>query len=106
MVVLVVNITDSPGSTPVQADVYNKTLAPGAEIRIPADLINEKLRALERNGLIAIGSLPSWYTTAKKRKGKVLSENQMKARIITASSSNKKKDKDLIEDSTSKSNKG
>ena len=83
MVVLVTNVTDVAGSNPVQVDIYNKTLPPGGHIRIPADLVNAKLRALEERGLIAIGSLPPWYEAAKKRKGRALSKEEMEQRIVT-----------------------
>lgn len=83
MVVLIVNITDAPGSSPVQVDVYNKTLDPGAFIRIPADLVDSRLRALEVKGLIAIGGLPPWYEAAKKKKGKRLSDEEKANRIVS-----------------------
>ena len=82
MIDLITNITDAPGANTVQVDVYNKTLAPGAELRVPADLVDSKLRTLEKSGLIAIGSLPSWYTAAKKRKSRALTEDEMKARRV------------------------
>lgn len=82
MVVLIVNITDAPGANPVQVDIYNKTLDPGAQIRIPADLVDAKLRSLEKSGLIAIGGLPPWYEAAKKRKGKALTSEEMAKRIV------------------------
>jgi hypothetical protein len=68
VVVLIVNLTDAPGKDPVQVDIYNKTLDPGAHIRIPAALVNAKIRALEKQGLIAIDKLPAWYEAAKKKK--------------------------------------
>lgn len=83
MVVLITNVTDAPGCSPRQVDIYNKTLDPGAEIKVPADLITDKIRSLEQKGLIAIGSLPPWYVAAKmKKKGRALSEEEKAKRIV------------------------
>ena len=84
MVVLITNVTDAPGKNPLQIDIYNKTLSPGSHVKIPADLVNEKIRALEKNGFIAIGNLPPWYLTAK-HKGRPLSEEERNARAIRLS---------------------
>ena len=83
MVVLVTNLTDAPGHKhqPTQVDIYNKTLDPGDEIRIPADLVDKRLRSLESSGLISIGQVPSWYTNAKAPKGKSLSAEEKEKRI-------------------------
>jgi hypothetical protein len=104
LVVLIVNITDAPGANPVQVDVYNKTLDPGAQVRIPADLVDSKLRALEKSGLIAIGSLPPWYEAAKKRKGRALSAEEManrivspKANVVPIKAGNKENKKDSVD---------
>lgn len=85
MVVLITNVTDGPGKNPIQIDIYNKTLSPGTSIKIPADLVNEKIRSLEKRGFIAIGNLPPWYLTAK-HKGKPLSEEERNARSIRINS--------------------
>jgi len=123
LVVLIVNITDAPGAKPVQVDVFNKTLDPGAHIRIPADLVDSKLRALESNGLIAIGSLPPWYEAAKKRKGRALTDDEKAKRIIipkkapnvvpikTANKENKETKKEevsetVVEETTTRKHKG
>lgn len=82
MVVLLTNVTDAPGKNPTHVDIYNKTLAPGGSIKIPADLVTKKLRALEDRGLIAIGNLPPWYVTAKRR-SKPLSEDEKRKRHVT-----------------------
>lgn len=81
MVVLITNVTDAPGKNSTQVDIYNKTLSPGAQIRIPADLVTKKIRSLEEGGLIAIGNLPPWYLTAKKR-SKPLSEEEKQKRLV------------------------
>ena len=83
MVVLILNLTDAPGCkhAPTQVDVYNKTLDPGGQVRIPADLINKKIRALEEQGLISIGQIPSWYANAKAHKGRSLSKEEKERRI-------------------------
>ena len=78
MIVMITNVTDAPGgkNQPTQVDIYNKTLDPGASMRIPAELIDKRVRALANDGLIAIGSLPSWYTAAKTRSGKKLTDEE------------------------------
>lgn len=81
MVVLITNVTDAPGKNPIQVDIYNKTLSPGSQIRIPADLVTKKIRELEDSGLIAIGNLPPWYLTAK-RHSKPLSAIERQKRIV------------------------
>lgn len=82
MVVLITNVTDAPGKNPTHVDIYNKTLSPGGQIKIPADLVTKKLRALEERGFIAIGNLPPWYVTAKRR-SKPLSEEERQRRLVT-----------------------
>lgn len=86
MIVDIVNITDGPGKAPVQVDIYNKTLDPGQSLRIPLELVTEKLRKLEKEGLIAIGSLPPWYLAAKKRVGRTLTPEEMAQRVVTPKS--------------------
>jgi hypothetical protein len=83
LVVIITNITDAPGRNPTQVDVYNKTISPGGALRIPADLVTRKIRALEEAGLIAVGNLPSWYTAAKQRKGRALTPEEQAQRIVT-----------------------
>ncbi len=51
---------------------------------MPAELVNEKVRALEDQGLIAIGRVPPWYATAKQRKGKSLSPAERRRRNTAA----------------------
>lgn len=84
MVVLITNVTDVPGGkhSPTQVDIYNKTLGPGASLKIPAELVNARVRALADQGLIAIGALPSWYTAAKARTGRRLSEQEKQNRFV------------------------
>lgn len=81
MVVLITNVTDAPGKNSTQVDIYNKTLSPGAQIQLPADLVTKKIRSLEESGLIAIGNLPPWYLTAKRR-SKPLSEEEKQKRLV------------------------
>ncbi len=82
MVVLITNVTDAPGKNPTHVHIYNKTLSPGGQIKIPADLVTKKLRTLEERGCIAIGNLPPWYVTAKRR-SKPLSEEERQKRHVT-----------------------
>ena len=81
MVVEVTNVTDGPGRTPTQVDIYNKTLDPGATIKLPAELVDAKVRKLEERGLICIGRVPPWYASAKTRRGRRLSTEEMQTRI-------------------------
>lgn len=80
MVVLITNLTDAPGHAtgPTQIDIYNKTLDPGSQLKLPADLVDKKVRSLAEGKapLIAIGSLPPWYIAAKKRKGTPLTNEE------------------------------
>ncbi len=80
MVVEIINITDAPGRTPTQVDIWNKTIDPGVSMKLPAELVDKKVRTLEDQGLIAIGRVPSWYATAKQRKGKSLSPAERRRR--------------------------
>jgi len=59
-------------------DIYNKTLNPGDSLKIPADLVDKKIRSLASGAspLISIGNLPPWYVTAKKRVGRPLSQEE------------------------------
>lgn len=82
MVVNITNITDGPGRSPVQVDIYNKTLSPGASMKIPADLVDKRLRALEAQGTIAIGRLPPWYVSAKSRRGRELTPEEKASRMV------------------------
>ncbi len=84
MIVEITNITDAPGRTPTQVDIWNKTIDPGVSMKLPAELVNEKVRALEDQGLIAIGRVPPWYATAKQRKGKSLSPAERRRRNTSA----------------------
>ncbi len=94
MVVLITNLTDSaPGKKPVQIDIYNKTLDPGGNIKLPADLVNSKIRALEKSGLIAIGNLPPWYVTAKTKKGRPLTDEERAKMQVTPPTPPKKEEK-------------
>lgn len=83
MVVLITNLTDAPGKKPTQIDIYNKTLDPGSNIKLPADLVNQKIRALETSGLIAIGALPPWYLAAKTKRGRPLTDEEKAKMQVT-----------------------
>lgn len=87
MIVLITNLTDAPGHAkgPTQIDIYNKTLNPGSSIKIPADLVDRKIRSLAEGEapIISIGNLPPWYVTAKTHKGKPLSTEERQKRMAT-----------------------
>lgn len=84
MIVLITNVTDAPEGkhSPRQVDIYNKTLNPGESTRIPAELVDERVRNLETAGLLAIGALPSWYQAAKSRTGKRLTVEEKNRLIV------------------------
>jgi hypothetical protein len=86
MVVVITNISDEPGDqkvSPATVDVWNKTLAPGASMNLPAELVNQKVRQLEMQGLIAIGRVPPWYVRAKQRgRGRELSAEERQKRMV------------------------
>jgi hypothetical protein len=81
MFVEIVNLTDGPGRKPTQVDIYNRVLRPGDSIKIPAELIDRRLRALADAGHISIGPVPSWYAAAKVHKSRVLSPDEVRRRI-------------------------
>ncbi len=95
MIVIITNLTDAPGHTkgPLQVDIYNKTLNPGSQIKLPAQLVDKKIRALAEGDspIISIGNLPPWYVTAKTRKGTPLTEEERKQRMQVRSSLKKDK---------------
>lgn len=105
---LITNLTDAPGHAkgPIQVDIYNKTLNPGSSIKIPADLVDKKIRALAEGDapLISIGNLPPWYVTAKTRKGVPLSDEERRKRIATRQSPSRvnAKEKKVVEVTDSK----
>ena len=81
MIVEITNITDGPGLTPTQVDIYNKPIDPGVSIKLPIELVTPKVRALEKQGLICIGRVPAWYLGAKMRKGRALTSEEQQKRI-------------------------
>jgi hypothetical protein len=82
VIVDITNLTDGPSRTPVQVAIYNVTLDPGKTLRLPAELVDDKVRSLEKSGVISIGSLPPWYTAAKEKKGKSLSMEEQAKRVV------------------------
>lgn len=70
MVVSIVNVTDAPESkkTPTRLAIYTALLDPGEELKLPAAMVDARLRKLETDGFIVIGQLPSWYQASKARK--------------------------------------
>lgn len=86
MVVLITNLTDGPKQTPSEVRLYNQILAPGADMRVDARYIDEKVRKLQDGGFISIGKVPPWYAdyTAKRKK------RNLSAAEVTASIQAKK----------------
>ena len=84
LLVEVTNITDAPGKQARQVDLYKKTLSPGDSVKVPAELITPQVRSLEKEGLIHIGQVPSWYTAYKMKHGKQLTPEQVKQRLVKA----------------------
>lgn len=82
MVVLITNVTDGPGKKPKDVRVYNKKIRPGAELRVNAKYVDDKVRKLEDAGYIVIGPVPSWYADyAAKRQTKNLSSEQVREKL-------------------------
>lgn len=77
--VLITNVTDGQGKTPKEAAIYNQTLAPGEQIKLPAELVDSKVRTLEKAGIISIGTPPAWW--AGRKKGKRLSNEEILRRV-------------------------
>lgn len=84
MNVLITNMTDAPGHPkgPMQIDIHNRTISPGDQLRLPADLVNKKIKELEEQGLIAIGQMPAWYLAAKRRPSRALSQEERDRRQV------------------------
>jgi hypothetical protein len=82
LVVDITNLTDGPGKTPMQVAIYNATLDPGKTLRLPAELVDAKVRSLEKSGVISIGPLPPWYAAAKAKKGRSLSKEEQERRTV------------------------
>lgn len=86
MVVNIVNITDAPESkkSPTRLAIYTTHLDPGDELKLPASMVDARLRKLETDGYIAIGQLPSWYAASKARKvgRRHLSPQELEQRVL------------------------
>ncbi len=101
MVVSIVNITDAPESkkTPTRLAIYTALLDPGEELKLPASMVDARLRKLESDGFIVIGQLPSWYQASKARKvgRRPVSREELEKLIATSKPKTKKAPKgDLL----------
>jgi hypothetical protein len=101
MVVDIVNITDGPGKTPRQVDIYNHVLNPGESTKLPAHLVDRKVRLMEDAGYISIGQVPPWYAAAKARGGRKLTQEEISARTAPKVEPKKEAKKDEPEKLTS-----
>src|SRR6185369_14961677 len=90
MIVSIINITDGPESkkTPTRLAIYTAHLDPGEELKLPASMIDTRIKNLEKQGYIVIGQLPSWYEASKSNKlgRKVLTQKELEARLVTKKS--------------------
>lgn len=70
MVVSILNVTDAPASKkpPTRVAIYTTYLDPGEELKLPAAMVDARLRKLETDGYVVIGQVPSWYEASKARK--------------------------------------
>lgn len=70
MVITITNITDAPESKQpmTQVAIYTTYLDPGDELKLPATMVDARLRKLETDGYIAINQVPPWYTVSKAKK--------------------------------------
>lgn len=91
MVVSIVNITDAPESkkTPTRLAIYTTHLDPGEELKLPASMVDVRIRSLEDQGYIAIGQVPSWYEASKAKKlgRRRLSQKELETRLTKKSES-------------------
>src|SRR5947209_1006119 len=87
MVVNITNITDASDSkkSPTRLAIYTTHLDPGEELKLPAAMVDARLKTLETQGYIAIGQVPSWYAASKAKKlgRKVLSPEEVAKRLQT-----------------------
>ena len=85
MVVEVINVTDGPGQDPQQVQIFTRTLSPGESIKIPAELVDDRLRKLAEGNhpKISIGQAPSWYLASKIRRGQVLTPEEILRRYAS-----------------------
>lgn len=68
MVVVITNLTDGPGKRPREVRIFNTRLMPGKSMRIQAQFVDSKMRAIEEAGHISIGAVPAWYTDHKSKR--------------------------------------
>lgn len=87
MVVSIVNITDAPESkkTPTRLAIYTAHLDPGEELKLPAAMVDARIKKLEEQGYIVIGQLPSWYEASKAKKlgRSTLTQAELEERLTT-----------------------
>jgi hypothetical protein len=79
MVVEITNLTDAVASKvrPTQISIYSQKLNPGEVLKLPAHMVDARLRELEKSGYIGIGPVPSWYAASKAKRGRVLSADDV-----------------------------
>lgn len=68
MVVEITNLTDAPGLRSREVRIFNTRLLPGKSMRIQAQFVDSKMRAIEEAGHISIGAVPTWYSDHKTKK--------------------------------------
>ena len=68
MVVQITNLTDAPGKRPREVRIFNTRLLPGKSMRIQAQFVDSKMRAIEEAGHISIGAVPTWYSDHKAKR--------------------------------------
>lgn len=95
MVVTITNITDAPESKQpmTQVAIYTTHLDPGEELKLPATMVDARLRKLEADGYIAINQVPPWYAASKaKRLGRQkLTHEELEKRLVKAKPSEEPK---------------
>ena len=101
MLVQIWNITDAPDSkvARTQVSVYTANLNPGDTIRLPAHMVDERLRKLEEAGYLAIGQLPPWYAASKKRQGRPeLTQEELEKKLTSKGEEEPKEEKSQKEE--------
>lgn len=108
MVVTITNVTDAPESkkTPTRLAIYSVLLDPGEELKLPAPMVDARLRKLEADGYIIIGQLPSWYEASKAKKvGRrptPLTQEELEKRLVSKKEEAPKEEPALSDENANK----
>ena len=91
--IAVTNLTDAPGCTPQNIDIFNASLAPGEQVLVPAHLITDKLQRLVESRQLSIGPVPEWYRKAMRGIKSKLTKEEVIQLIREQAEAKERKDK-------------